>query len=228
MAAKEAGHLKELRGSPKFINLKGMKIGLLTMLHCEGSWHHGGTLWLAQCDCGNLTHVRSIYATSGHTTSCGCHRDKKLKESNVIHGMSRSVEHSIWRKIIQRCCNKNDKGYKVYGGRGIKVCERWLSSFQNFYNDLGPRPSSKHSIDRINNNGPYSPENCKWSTLIEQACNKSTNRFLMIGGVRFTVSQAARTYNLSPGMVAQRLRLKWDDRSAIFKPKKILRNERSI
>ena len=87
-----------------------------------------------------------------------------------------------------RCLNPNAKKYADYGGRGIKICDRWLESFENFYRDMGERPSKKHSIDRIDNNGNYCPENCRWVTMKEQARNKRTNRTMLYNGKKICVS----------------------------------------
>lgn len=90
----------------------------------------------------------------------------------VTHGLTKSVEYRTWRSMKERCYNPNNKKYKDYGGRGIKVCDRWLNNFENFHADMGPRPSKEYSLDRIDNNGDYMPTNCKWATIIEQRRNQ--------------------------------------------------------
>lgn len=109
----------------------------------------------------------------------------------VKHGMYGTTEYITWRNIKQRCYNKNKQHYQHYGGRGIKVCDRWIDSFENFYRDMGDRPSPRHSIDRINTNGDYSPENCRWATPEQQAATKNLSKRSKSGvsGVIFVQSR---------------------------------------
>lgn len=127
------------------------------------------------CDCGQQTVVRSDKLKSGHTKSCGCLQRERVRDAlskTKTHGMTNSGEYYIWCGMKSRCFNENNKSYKYYGGRGITVCDRWRDSFENFYEDMGPRPSSIHQIDRINNDGNYEPGNCKWRTPSENCLNR--------------------------------------------------------
>lgn len=127
------------------------------------------------CDCGQQTVVRSDKLKSGHTKSCGCLQRERVRDAlskTKTHGMTNSSEYYIWCGMKSRCFNENNKRYKNYGGRGITVCDRWRDSFENFYEDMGPRPSSIHQIDRINNDGNYEPGNCKWRTPSENCLNR--------------------------------------------------------
>jgi len=108
-----------------------------------------------------------------------------------MHGMSKSQEHAIWRGMISRCSNTNRQRSKNYVGRGIKVCERW-QKFENFYADMGPRPSPGHSIERSNNDGNYEPDNCRWATPTEQATNRRRTRFVTYRGERLPLTEAVR------------------------------------
>ncbi len=155
-------------------NIVGRKYGRLTVISFHGM-DRGNAVWNCICDCGNKHKARSSPLGDGSITSCGC-RHKELMaswgERVATHGMSRnSAEYRTWTRMKSRCCNPEHKRYKDWGGRGITVCARWLVSFENFYADMGNRPHGR-SLDRINNEEGYSPENCRWATSKEQAENK--------------------------------------------------------
>lgn len=125
------------------------------------------------------------------------------------HGMHNSLEYHIWEAIIQRCRNPKDRGFKHYGARGIQVCDAWLD-FVNFYQDMGPRPSPKHSIDRRDNNGPYSPDNCRWATLVEQHSNTRRNILITWRNETYTLSEWARRTGINRATLHQRLKHGWN------------------
>ena len=153
----------------KAIDLTGQRFGRLVVLGAtEERRCHGCVVWRCFCDCGNICFVSSFHLRQGDTESCGCLRI----DTFTIHGMWKSREYSSWSNAIQRCENPNNTNYKNYGARGIKVCEHWRNSFEAFYEDMGPCPEGK-TLDRwSDNDGDYEPENCKWSTYLEQAQNK--------------------------------------------------------
>jgi len=141
----------------------------------------GHRYYLCQCSCGNEVVVRLDGLLSGDTKSCGCLHSELSAERNRLmkttHGMSDTREYNIWTSMIDRCTNEKGPNYGNYGGRGIKVCDRWLNSFENFYTDMGDKPTGM-SIDRIDNDGDYAPDNCRWATAKEQNRNRRDNRLI--------------------------------------------------
>jgi hypothetical protein len=147
-----------------------------------------GNKWRCVCDCGNERLVRTEYLRNGDTKSCGCLNLFRQKTSKITHGFSkekRGLGYISWQGMKRRCLNPREKEYLRYGGRGIKICERWLK-FENFYADMGPRPSSKHSLDRIDSNGNYEPSNCRWATDIEQARNRRDVHLINVNGKKIS------------------------------------------
>jgi hypothetical protein len=164
---------------------------------------------LVQCDCKDKTikKVRfdGLFAKTGHTTSCGCYQREVAGIINLRHGGYKSKEFSTWHSMLQRCLNPNSHYYHRYGGRGIKVCEEW-KDFANFIKDMGKAPSKKHSIDRINNDKGYFPENCRWvGSQKIQSNNMSRNRHLTYNGKTQTIAQWADELGLDRSTVAHRL-----------------------
>ncbi len=153
----------------------GCRFGILTTIESgKREYRDNGTrisTWVCRCDCGNIKIIRQSSLVSGNTRSCGngCLARKWKTTSNKAEFLS---EYRIWSSMKSRCTNKNTAAYRYYGDRGIKVCERWMNSFEDFLNDMGRRLSKNHSIDRINNDGNYEPNNCRWATSVEQNRNK--------------------------------------------------------
>src|SRR5215207_4952752 len=149
------------------IDLTGKTYGKLTVLKYNGHNFHRAIMWLCQCSCGNIKSVIGSELKRGRVRSCGC----LFRYNNLTHGRSYTYEYQCWADMLQRCNNKNSNNYKYYGARGITVCERWRK-FENFYADMGERPNDNYSLDRINNDGNYEPNNCRWTTTDIQAQNK--------------------------------------------------------
>lgn len=141
-----------------------------------------------------------------------------MKHFNETHGMSKTPEYRSWMGMKDRCYNEKNKKHHRYGGRGISVCERWRNSFEDFLNDMGPKPSKDASIDRIDNDKGYSPENCRWATQKEQQNNRGNNALLTCHGETLTISQWAMRSEVSEDTIFARKKLGWTDEDAISKP----------
>lgn len=168
----------------KATNMVGMVFSRLVVLGLAGTDSHQKQKWLCRCECGNTVTPSTSDLTTGHSRSCGCSR--KGNKASLSHGMSATPEYRSWRAMKARCYNEKFPAYEYWGGRGIKVCDKWIDSFQEFYADMGNRPQGT-TLDRIDNNGDYTPNNCRWATLTEQSHNKRTPKKNKVGvkGVRF-------------------------------------------
>ena len=204
----------------KLIDLVGRRYGKLTVVAHSGvhTYSNGRKvhIWDCKCDCGNTKRADAGNLKSGNVRSCGC-----LFQPSVIstkHGMSRSTEFYIWSGILARCYNQNSAAYHRYGGRGIQVCDEWKESFEAFYKDMGDRPSNNHSVDRIDNDGDYSPENCRWATRQEQGRNTSSNRWFTYNGKRMILADWAKEVGMPLARLHTRLKRGWTFEDAITIP----------
>ena len=202
----------------KFIDLTGQKHGKLTVIRRNGISKDRYIKWLCQCECGKQTIVRGESLKNGNTKSCGCLQKEllKLNPNSLKHGQSSdgiSRIYKTWENMIERCTNPNHKQYKDYGGRGIKVCEAWIK-FNGFFKDMGEKPNGL-TLDRINNNGDYCKENCKWSTSKEQARNKTNNILITIDGITKCLAGWCEIYRLNYHTVCWRLNNGWTPEEAL-------------
>jgi AraC-like DNA-binding protein len=173
--------------------------------------------WECRCDCGEVRVITSYSLRDGLSRSCGCLKRENLAKRCTTHGRSKSKMYSVWQAMRRRCENPEDPSFLNYGARGITVCERW-QDFQAFYEDMGSRPSHKHTIERIDNSKGYEPSNCKWATRIEQNNNTSRNVRIEYGGRSKTVAQWARELGMNPRTFAGRIERGWSVERAIETP----------
>ena len=198
----------------KAINLVGQVFGRLTVLKRVENNKHNRAMWECVCECGKIITVEGAQMRSGHTSSCGCFKIDQTRK----HGMWRTPEYCAWDTMKRRCNSPQDKGYKYYGGRGITVCDEWMKSFPAFFKHIGHKPSSLHSIDRINNNGNYEPGNVRWATRQEQNNNTRHNHLVTVGEITLNVSQWAKINNIKRDTIYARIRLGWKPEKAVSFP----------
>lgn len=157
----------------RFKDITSHRFGRLVALYPSEIRYKGRMFqWVCQCDCGNTVTVLGTNLSRGNTKSCGCHRDELISNVRKTHGMSGLPEYSIWKGIRKRCYSESEPAYKNYGGRGIDMSPQWKDSFEQFYLDMGPRPSADHSVERKDNDIGYSKENCVWATRSDQSRNR--------------------------------------------------------
>lgn len=185
----------------KLIDITNKKYNrLLVITYC------GSSKWYCLCDCGNTCVVAGNKLKSGHTQSCGCVQREKTKQANSKHNDCRKRLHSEWLNMKSRCNNPHNKHYNLYGGRGIKVCEEWNKSYLEFKNwALSSGYKDNLTIDRIDNDGDYSPENCRWATWKQQANNTSRTKKYSFGGYVLSMKEWAELFGINYGTFRDRI-----------------------
>ena len=203
---------------PPTKDITGQKFHHLTAIRRVEN-RNGRVAWEFRCDCGNTIYLNKDRVVGGNDHSCGCQRRKQCGSLCYTHGKTDTPLYDIWRGMKQRCYNSNVSNYCNYGGRGITVCDEWKDNFQAFY-DWAKSSGYEHglSIDRINNDGDYSPENCRWANRTEQSNNTRHNKHLTYNGKTQTVSQWARELNMVDGTLRTRLNLGWSVEKALTTP----------
>jgi len=225
--AREANQKVEQRRSPPekmaqkgnrkgpFIDRTGMRYGMLTAIREVAPRFTSGGIkrrrWLCLCDCGKETTVDSG-SLSSNTHSCGCTWGER-------HGMNDHPLYARWAGMIARCENPKHKDFHSYGGRNIRVCERWRHSFKTFVDDMGNPPTPKHTIERKDSNGNYAPENCIWATLTQQARNTRQNHLITIDGVTLCMSEWAERMGVKRSMIKCRIKAGWNPQMAVLLPR---------
>lgn len=204
-----------------FIDLSGQIFGRLIVIKQTVRRSPKVPLWLCRCDCGKLAIVEGKNLRGGLTSSCGCLHNESIAKRSITHGLTDSPEYKVWCGMKRRCYNKNEKCYERYGARGITVCDRWLHSFENFLADMGARPSAKHTIDRIDNNNSYSPDNCRWILHVDQCANRRSNVVICYNNETRILSEWAKITGLNPSTIKMRLKLGWSPEKALTQPTRL-------
>ena len=206
-------------------DITGNRYGRLVALKFS---HHGGKsgyvrYWRCRCDCGSEITASIGHLNDGHINSCGCYRKEFTTQLSMTHGLAKTKEHNIWVDMKKRCYAKNCSSYKNYGGRGIYVCAEWRNDFPAFLRDMGKCPAGK-TLDRIDNDGPYSQENCRWATRTEQSRNKRTTRFVVIDGVKISLGELSEKSGIHYDILRQRIDRDNVPMDQITKPLRVFTN----
>ena len=205
---------------PKAIDLTGQQFHFLTAIRRAENSAEGKARWVCRCVCGKEVTVAAadLKKKKTSTKSCGCMRSKLLGEARTTHGMSHHPAWGVWHSMKQRCLDPNHRAYHNYGGRGIKVCERWLESFENFWADMGSTWQKGLDLDRIDNNGNYSPENCRWTTRRENVLNQRRTAFIDTPQGRLPISVASEMTGIGATTLYYRKTHGWPKESMLATP----------
>lgn len=201
----------------------GDKFGRMLVLQETHRGRPTGQMYLCQCECGEQRIVPKHALYAGRTVSCGCYSKEASKRRLTKHGQAgsrRTPEYTCWASMLQRCHTPTDTGFSHYGARGIRVCDRWRNSFENFLADMGRKPSPNHSLDRIDNDGNYEKANCRWATSRQQANNTTRNRLVTFAGHTHTLQEWCDLLGItSHHVVRSRIHRGWSFVDAVCTPK---------
>lgn len=197
-----------------------MVFGLWTVVREEPKRGHN-RYYLCRCECGTEKPVYWGNLSQGYSTNCGCRGMRLFTSARRKHGMTDSVEYQTWGNMKDRCGNPSNKSYQDYGARGITVCDKWINDFAAFFADMGPRPSPQHTIERVNNDKGYSPDNCVWATKQVQKNNTRRNRRLTFNGETLTITEWSRRLGGHHRTVAWRLKRGWSLERALTEPRMV-------
>lgn len=194
----------------KFIDLTGQQFGEWLVVERAANNVSGKPAWVCLCRCGNSSVVAGSVLRMGESRSCGCYQKtlaaKNLRQAATKHGMHNTPEYFRWLGIKLRCYHATHFAYPRYGGRGIGMCDRWRNSFELFHADIGSPPSPSHSLDRIDNNGDYEPNNVRWATKREQANNRRNTVSATFNGETHTQAEWGRKLGLTTQAIAWRMK----------------------
>lgn len=200
----------------KLDDLTGKRFGRLVVLNREGTTDNRHTIWHCKCDCGNECTALATNLKRGLVKSCGCLKKEITRNRAMIHGMTGTRLHRIWKLMHRRCYNLSDPKYPQYGGRGIHICEEWKTDFLAFYYWSTTNGYADNlSIDRIDVNGPYSPDNCRWATNRIQSNNRTTNVILEYHGIVHTAEEWACITGIPGNTIRARIERGWSVEQAI-------------
>ncbi len=195
------------------LDLTGQVFGMLTVVSHAGKTARGAILWNCACACGATTQVMASNLCRGASKSCGCGQ----RASVTYHGMTGTPTFRSWDAMKQRCLNPKSPDFHKYGGRGIKICAEWLNSFDTFWQHMGTRPEGK-TLDRTDNSGDYTPQNCRWSTAKAQAANRRSTRFVTYKGKTLALAACAEKFNIKTARLIWRLDSGWSVEKALETP----------
>lgn len=212
-------------------NLTGKKFGRWTVLKLSHIKRRSGggdaIYWLCECECGTIKPVDEYHLNHGTSKSCGCLAKELSSKRETTHGLSHSRLYNIWQSIKKRCLNKKCARYNRYGGRGIIICQEWINDFMNFYKwAINNGYNDNLSIERIDNDGNYEPNNCKWANPKTQARNRSNNHLITYNGETHCIAEWAEIIGIDRDIIDNRLKKKWTIERIFTTPVKRIKSKR--